>query len=319
MNIRYLTSRSLQKVEHFFEDSLKSVSHSFFSEKKGIVNDLEIRVAGLRRSGNHAIINWIGKQCDGNRVFINCVKPNENPYRNEYESQRYLERDKRDKKHWGYGGVDWWKKEKEGDFSKKQILIYSYEDQELERIFSASYEKKHDLYVGKSKRRIDLIIIRDPFNLFSSRLHTKPRKDGRNFSMLQVYSKKYSLPELWLEYAKECLNETSHAKAEKIFVNYNDWKSSIDYRKELAERIGIKFSDKGLNDVSVSGRGSSFDGTKFSGNAEQMDVMNRWKHSVDDEHYKKLFANEEIIVYSRKIFGHIEGTEALFGEGDDLK
>lgn len=318
MNIRYLTSRSLQKVEHFFEDSLKSISHSFLPEKKGIVNDLEIRVAGLRRSGNHAIINWIGKQCEGNRIFINCVRPNENPFRNEYESQKILDRDKRDKQHWSYKEIDWWKKEKEGNFSKKKVLIYSYEDQELEKIFSPAYEKKRDFYVGKSKRRIDLIVLRDPFNLFSSRLHTKLRKDGRNFSMLQVYSKKYSLPELWLEYAKECLNETSYAKSEKVFVNYNDWQNSIVYRKKIAERIGVIFSDNGLNDVSVSGRGSSFDGTTFSGNADQMDVMNRWKHSMDDEHYKKLFANEEIIVYSRKIFGHIKGTEALFGEGTTL-
>ena len=49
-------------------------------------------------------------------------------------------------------------------------LIYSYEDFPLDQVASDKFEHNHDLYLGKSAIRYDLLIIRDPFNLFASRL-----------------------------------------------------------------------------------------------------------------------------------------------------
>ncbi|MEO0376422.1 MAG: hypothetical protein AAF329_17730 [Cyanobacteria bacterium P01_A01_bin.17] len=244
-------------------------------------------------------------------MFINHVKPLENPYRDQYESQVILGR-KLDESLWNYREPNWWKREKEGDFSVKDCLLYSYEDQEIEKVTKASFERKHDLYLGKSDKRFDIIVMRDPFNLFASRLQSKPREDRPNFSMLEVYSRRYNLPELWVSYAKECLDETSFLKNNKLFVNYNKWFFDIDYRKELSAQLQVKFTDDGLNDVSVSGRGSSFDGDKYAGEAHKMDVLNRWKLFADNPRYQELFKTEGVKEYATQLFGHIPGTEVLF-------
>jgi len=295
-------------MEHKVEDFVRAWQYG--SRAQPTVNQKEFRILGLRRSGNHAIINWIGKQVKGNSVFINQVRPLENPYRDQYESQVLLGR-KLPEGDWKYRDIDWWEKEKRGEFSHKDCLIYSYEDQELEKVTRSSFEKKHDIYLGKSEERFDVIVMRDPFNLLASRLKTKPRKTGPNFSMLEVYSRRYSLPELWISYAKECLGETSFLSSKKVFINYNKWFSDITYRKEIAAQLNIEFTDDGFNDVSISGRGSSFDGTKHTGEAYKMDVLNRWKLFTDNSVYRQLLNTNELVNYSIKLFGEIPGTEVL--------
>lgn len=307
--MNYLFKRSQQKLQHGIEDFSRTLIHN--PSKQNVVNKKEFRVLGLRRSGNHAIINWIGKQVSGNSVFINHVRPLENPYRDQYESQLLLGR-KLPEGDWKYKNIDWWKREKEGRFSYKDCLLYSYEDQEINKVSNNSFERKHDLYLGKSEERFDVVVMRDPFNLFASRLKTKPRENGPNFSMLEVYSRKYSLPELWVSYAKECIGETSLLTHKKVFINYNRWFIDTRYRKELAAQLNINFSDHGFNDVSISGRGSSFDGVKHVGEAYKMDVLNRWKFFVDNPIYRELLSTEGVLEYSTKLFGDIPGTELFY-------
>lgn len=306
--ISYLLKRVGQKTSHILEDYSRTLQRK---DSQSVINKKEVRVMGLRRSGNHAIINWIAKQVSGEVMFINHVKPLENPYRDQYESQVILGREL-DNTLWNFRDTAWWKREKEGEFSLKDCLLYSYEDQEIEKIAKPSFELKHDLYLGKSDQRYDVVVMRDPFNLFASRLKSKPREDRPNFSMLEVYSRRYNLPELWVSYAKECLAETSLLKNKKLFVNYNQWFFDIEYRKSLSAQLHMEFSDDGLNDISVSGRGSSFDGDKYAGEAHKMDVLNRWKQFADIPRYRQLFKTEGIEEYSLKLFGHIPGTEVLF-------
>jgi len=309
----YLFRRSTEKLSHVFEDIERSLRYQISSSPP--VNKREIRVIGLRRSGNHAVINWIGKQAKGNSVFINHVRPIENPYRNQYESQlRSGKPNTENKNDWKCRDIDWWRAEKEGEFSYKDSLIYSYEDQELEKIAHPLFERKRELYLGKSETRFDVIVMRDPFNLFASRLKTKPREDGPNFSMLEVYSRRYSLAELWITYAQECLGETSYLKGQKIFVNYNRWFLDVNYRQEIAEQLGIDFSDEGIDDISDAGRGSSFDGDKYSGSAHKMDVLNRWKSFKGDPLYRKLINHDGVRYYSQLLFGEISGTDIFLSD-----
>lgn len=305
----YLLRRSLQKAHHALEDYSRSLAYD--ESTQPIVNGKEIRVVGLRRSGNHAIINWIGKQAKGNSIFINHVKPVENPYRNQHENS-LLRREKTDNiADWKYRPLDWWEKERRGVFSYKDCLIYSYEDQELGRVAHRAFESKREIYLGKSADRFDVIVMRDPFNLFASRLQTKPREDGPNFDMLEVYSRRYSLSQLWITYAKECLGETSFLSGKKIFINYNKWFLEKSYRETIAAKLGLEFSDEGINDISKSGRGSSFDGDIYAGKAYKMDVLNRWKSYVDNPKYLGLIETEGIMYYSRRLFGDIPGTDVI--------
>ena len=263
-----------------------------------IINQQDIRIAGLRRTGSHAIISWIveQKKQQGSILHLNNLKVDRNPYR--YKGQNLIYYHPEHK--WA---IEQYKKQGKGNFIPRDCLIYSYEDYPLERIFTQYFENRHDLYLGKTKQRYDLLIIRDPFNLLASRLKN-------NF--LPVKSKQYSFVDLWIQYAKEYLGETNYLKHNKVCVNYNSWTNSLEYRRELAQKLDIEFSDVGINKVHGCGGGSSFDGTRMDGRADQMRVTDRWKHFVNNQSYREVFKNQELLEYSKKIFGHIQGTEVLF-------
>ena len=87
-----------------------------------LVNEVALRVTGMSRSGNHAIIAWILAQSNGRSLFLNCCEAGESPFssarplgpcgspfRVNYEPFNILS-------------------ERAGKFSQKELLIYSYED-----------------------------------------------------------------------------------------------------------------------------------------------------------------------------------------------
>ena len=273
-----------------------------FTDKNhfNIINQKEFRVAGLRRTGNHAVIGWIEEQHKlvGTTFHLNNVPINANPYRHKYQNLSYYF----PQHQWS---IEQYKEQAKGKFIERYCLIYSYEDYSLKQIFNDRFEKKHDLYIGKTGNRYDLLIIRDPFNLLASRLKN-------NF--LPVKSKRSSFIELWIEYAKEYLAQTNYLKHNKTCINYNLWVKDLDYRKQLANKLDIEFTDVGLNKVRSYGGGSSFEGKSCDGEASTMDTINRWQHFVDNPVYRKLINHPELLHYSEKIFGHIAGTEIFFNK-----
>lgn len=308
--VEYIFRRSRQKVWHFIEDSYRTSFQDI--QRENCVNSKEIRVLGLRRSGNHAIINWIRSQLPKNTVFINHTRVRENPYRNVYEDQLFLSRNPQ-LKGWRCEDIDWWKKEAKGHFSPKDCLIYSFEDQEIAQVAHHSFEKMHDIYLGQSSERFDVIVIRDPFNLFASRLQgNKPRANARNFDLMNVYSRHHNLPELWVTYAKECLNETTFLRHNKVVINYNQWFSDCDYRQQIADLLGLTFSDAGFTEVvRAGGIGSSFDGINFNNDAASMDVLNRWKRFEENPFFLDLLKTPELVEYSVRLFGHLPEIDKL--------
>lgn len=271
--------------------------YRIFTDKNysNIVNQKEFRVAGLRRTGNHAVIGWIEEQHKlvGTTFHLNNVPINANPYRHKSQNLSYYFPQHK----WS---IEQYKAQAKGNFIERNCLIYSYEDYSSKEIFNERFESKHDLYIGKTEDRYDLLIIRDPFNLLASRLKN-------NF--LPVKSKRSSFIELWIEYAKEYLAETNYLKHNKTCINYNLWVGDLDYRKQLADKLDIEFSDAGINQVRSYGGGSSFEGKSCDGEASTMDTINRWQYFVDDPVYRKLINHPELLHYSEKIFGHIPGTE----------
>lgn len=273
-----------RKLRHEIDDTIRSLSNKQSSE---VINQTEMRIVGLKRSGNHAITNWIIKQKTGKVFYINDVGVNENPYREKYESLLRLQE---------YRGRQRWEPEVQGNFRLKDCLIYSYEDYSLDRVTNPVFERKHDLYFGKSGERYDLLILRDPFNCLASRIKS---------NMLSVKDKKKTFIDLWLDYAKEYLGETQYLKHNKIVINYNSWVDDLDYRRQIASQLKLEFSDAGFDEVKHQGGGSSFDGMQFTGQANKMNVHNRWQQFTNDPLFKKLLNNEELLDYSAKIFGHI--------------
>ncbi|NET43928.1 hypothetical protein [Okeania sp. SIO2B3] len=284
-------------LAHNLEDFIRIITQQH--KLSEIVNRKEIRVAGMKRTGNHAIINWVKSQQNGNVGFINNVLANQNPYRYKYENLQ----DNFPEHKWA---IENNRQQAKGNFIKRDCLIYSYEDFPLEQIASDKFERNHDLYLGKSAMRYDLLIIRDPFNLFASRL----KVSSKATHFLSVNSPKKTMIDLWIDYAKEYLGETNYLKHNKVCVNYNQWFADVEYRRNIAEKLQIEFSDAGIDRVTSFGEGSSFEGKQFNNKATSMDVLNRCQKVADNPQYKQFF-NQEILKYSERIFGHIPGTESL--------
>lgn len=236
----------------------------------------EIRIVGLQRSGNHAIINWIMKQSGGNALFFNDIEP-ENPLEPTRMSSSYIE-------NINPGGA-------------YDCVIYSYEDRLLNLINREGYYPQNNIYNTTVDKRFDIVIIRNPFNVFASRL-----KHGSVSSAMGTYISGLSIPQLWITYACEYLKKTNHLKNTFVPVNYDRWCASLSYRREVAEALELNFTDEGFTEITRYGQGSSFDRTEYDAKADQMTTDQRWKSYTDSAEFRKLFADPLITDLSRQIF-----------------
>jgi hypothetical protein len=296
----YAFTRAKDRLLYGLEDLTRSMLKQHTSSKE-VINTKEIRVIGLRRSGNHAIINWMQKQQAGTIEHLNNIPLNGNPFRWKYIMLRDFAPDRFERE------KNRIRQQAKGNFIKKDCLIYSYEDHPITKITSPRVEHKHDFHFGKSLNRYDVLILRDPFNLIASRLEN---------NMLPVKSFTQSVIDLWLEYAKEFLGETQYLPNRKVLINYNHWVADINYRREIAFKLDLPFTDAGINDVRPQGGGSSFDKRNFAGRATEMDVLGRWKHFTNNPLFLELLNHTELLNYSDRIFGHVPEMEGFVQHTD---
>jgi hypothetical protein len=292
--LKYIPSRIEAHVEYLFP-----------LNSSDIVNDSEIRVIGLGRSGVHPIINWIGSNCKGNRaLFINNPKVKENPFlgglwggtrvRGMF-NRFYVNKDL----------------EIKGKFRKKDCLIYNFENDLVEEVASPLFEENREKWVGKSAKQYDVLIMRDAFNYFASRVQHHINRSRTDYKDITLEENIPVLIKLWKNHAKEFLDITSVLRGKKVTINYNDWCKSKEYRMITAEKLDLNLGDKGIGRVTNIGGGSSFDGRKYDGKAGEMQTEERWKRLKDNEVYRSIFKDIELVDLSNRIFGKIPGTDVL--------
>lgn len=260
-----------------------------------IINEKEIRVIGMSRSGNHAIIQWIIKHATDRVCFLNCAEPQTNPF----ETARPLNVDGTVCLEANYPQFRL-EEEQQGQFSRKDLLIVSHEDVFLGWTSRGAYEEQHDQLVGRSAMRFDALILRDPFNLFASRL-----KSGYG-NVTPLTARK-----MWKQHARELLGRSRLLKHRRVPIAYNHWIADASYRRRIGEDFGLSVTGESFEEVPICGSGSSFDGLRCGGSASQMKVLDRWRHFADDPDYRAIF-DSEMIDLSEAIFGRIPGTEEIF-------
>lgn len=151
-----------------------------------------------------------------------------------------------------------------------RLIIYNFSNQ----FFRELEDKDMDM----------IIVVRDAYNFVASRKKRLPKNIKRGI-------------DLWKDHVKTCLEKRTNV----IDINYNKWFSDIDYRKQIANKLDITFTDAGINDIPDIMKGSSFDMMEFNGRAQQMNILERWKHYKDDESYWNLI-DDEMIELSREYF-----------------
>lgn len=262
------------------------------SNRKDVILN-EFRFVGMSRSGNHAIINWVISQLNGTYCFLNCAEPKHNPftsarplgveaniYKTNIPSFNLLQ-------------------EQQGDFSAKDYLLYSHEDCFLGSLNHPVYKKNRDRWLGQAAVKRNILILRDPFNLFSSRI-----KSGLIIGHYTHHgTRPISIPilkRIYKQHAREFLERKKYLD-NRVLINFNNWAADKDYRKSIADTLQIPFTDKGFKEVSYVAGGSSFDGTNLSGRANKMDLHNRWKEFARDDFFWSMF-DAELIELTQEIF-----------------
>lgn len=271
----------------------------FSHRRPGAPNRLELRVFAPRRSGHHAIMHWITSNIEGRVVFLNDCRPKANPFvyargthiHDGRLNHRFLFRDR----------------EAAGRFSKKGTLIDNYENFEFYDEVMALLDPGRHVWVGESERFHDVLILRDPFNLLASRLRSS-RALGRAPDQPLAKARR-----IWKPCAREFAGQTHYA-TRPVFISYNAWFTSPEYREDLARQLGLPSADKGLDRVAPYGPaawGGSFDGLAFDGKASQMKVLDRWREYQDDPAFRAQFQDDDLWTLSERIFGHLPDTELL--------
>ena len=110
-------------------------------------------------------------QCNGNALLLNDAVPNTNPFFTMEEFQHFRSgKVLRQMEFWENTQADRRSmhvnlyREIHECFPIVKYLLFSYEDKYFSDIVNTNFEINHDHWLGESKRRLDLLIIRDPFN-----------------------------------------------------------------------------------------------------------------------------------------------------------
>lgn len=269
-------------------------------------NETAIWVYHLKRGGGHAVVNWIARNVDRSVFHLNNAfsKPLKARWRGEKVFRRIT-----DPEHFGGPGRRLYNVELPPGASwrdvarmPKEVLLTNIENFPLERVPKTPLlvEGAQDL-VGASGRRVNLLVLRDAFNTFASVWHGKRRMRNRLHRFYRWQ---------WKVYAREFLGETSFLPSDTIKVSFNAWFADADYRRTLAGELGLDHVDRGRDEVSTDGGGSSFTGQDFQDHARDMAVLERWRHFIDDPDYLAAF-DEETVELSRRIFGDLTQGSAF--------
>lgn len=257
-----------------------------------------VAISGMSRSGTHAAADWIANQHSGRVDF-----------RNNLFHRRKEVHELCDPRAFGSGKRWYLLPSMPEDVDLDQpisTLVYIYENQPS-HLFRA-----HDLV--RCKESVCVILLRDPYNLLATL--AKHIENGRGWWFKRMCGdgnggvdeeKLDAFSDLWMSHANMVGTEGI------VPFLYNKWVESVEYRDELAAAIGVdNRSDSSLKNVPTNGRGSSFDKRRMDGNGDSMKVTERWRYYEDAGWFRRFFQNRpEIVEMSERLFGRVEGTEAL--------
>jgi len=235
-------------------------------------------VAGLRRSGNHAFINW----------FTNALENNPAGYAdltwNVFQTQTGKTIFFNEVNYFGIMAFITSIRSFKSSIKKSSFVIISLEDYT---------PKKIDEYIPCNAKKIS--ITRSTLNLIASRL-----QKALNDSKIGLSRRDMTIDRNFFD------RVNWHQKAEKLGWegwNYDSWvKNDSDYRKNFLSKFSLSCDI--APEISKHGGGSSFSGIeKIPNNVE---VISRWKNVdwperilkalIEEEHIQILSSDERVFI-----------------------
>ena len=233
----------------------------------GITPGPVLRIFGMRRSGNHAVINWLARNAPGGRsLFFNDCTPGRKPF----ETYRAVEID--GERVAGNGGDPVKLAARAGDGT---ALMFSYEDA------MPNERRRRPVSVGVDEALIshEVVICRGILNWAASLLKKVQGNDAYSAAeRVAIVLKALG------GYAR--MLELAMAEDERgvVVIRYEPWMTDAGYRAGLLERLGFEARDDSLGEVQRYGNGSSFQAD--AGAVDELNTLDRVKAMRDDPEYR---------------------------------
>jgi len=231
-------------------------------EKSGLEPKSALQVFGMRRSGNHAVINWLlrnpAKGSTGTIFLNNCTA-----WRDPIDSRKSLEVN---------GKRRGEKTETIRKAGTSPMVIVSYEDcappdpgagKPIMRGFSAG-DVSHTIIVFRS------------FLNWSASLLKKLRGNADYHSVTRGRIMLRSIEQYGRILAR--LQQPG-----VVGICYDAWVNSPSYRSDLLEQLGLPVVDNALGNIQRYGGGSSFQQEALSG--QDLGAHQRWVEMIEDSEY----------------------------------
>ena len=230
-------------------------------------------VLGMRRSGNHLAITWILEQADGSAVFFNNIDPTRLP-----QTARMTEYRLR------LG-------------NRAPRIVFSYEDASVAQVLGGPLAGVLETADARGRAIRFALILRDPYNLFASRLRKWPERfadQDEVAAQTALYAEHAALAgaprPIWRD-------------APLVPVFYNALVQDPAARTGMAEALGIRPGDRGLETVPVYGHGSSFDGMGGRGDEMRNQVFSRWQEMAGDPAFRMILRDPAVRQAGETLFG----------------
>ena len=232
--------------------------------------DRALFVFGLRRGGNHAITEWLrGHFADAEIRYLNSAEISLFETGDEWLT---VDRDK-----YAQIPLD----------GRERVLVVGYEN-----LAPARFPLEHN---GRVAERADVVVVLRDFPNTAASIARQARDDP---SFAYRYRIRDFL-DLWRRYADYFENRAFGF----TYVSFNHWFRSLEERRRLSGLLGLRHCDRGVNEVSAHGGGSSFEGLQHSGRAQAMLVLDRWRAMLHDPLFQFLvLADDEALEVNARLF-----------------
>jgi hypothetical protein len=243
----------------------------------------------LKRSGQHAIINWLCHQIQSTIHFNNCTfirnKLSICPisrgkivsYVNKNQKEVICNKPSIDN---NFSLI-------KNELEQAKNLLYSFEDISLNNTFLKKMIELNNVKV--------ILILRDPYNCFASSFCQ------RDTFIPDPKHKK----SLFITYLEQTLDIKNYLNVSVVAIDYTKWLTEIDYRLSILTQLEIPWSpeaDSSIKEVQSFGGGSSFNGTNIDSEALHSQVLQRWQEFKDDREYREMLSDEYLLKLSDRFF-----------------
>jgi hypothetical protein len=232
----------------------------------------------MKRSGHHAFVEWICNNLPGSTYTNNAVDGWQD---GEWKCPNHS------------GG----KIVKSGTIKgQEENLIMSIEDFDIADWNKFNFE---GFDILKNTTFYPILFVRDYRNWLSSCIQRKHGDYGRDvyeYLDIEYLNDRKDLKDGRISlYEKQIQEYTNKTISNLIPISYYRWIKLDEYRTKISKNLNIGNSSDSLLNIANAGKGSSFDGFNYNGNATEMKVLGRYKSMEDDidfieytEKYKNL-------------------------------